>query len=110
MKYLSVDFGLKRVGLAVSSGEIATPLKILDYKDRSDLIKEVLKICRDEEITDVLVGIPEKDRSGAEKFARKLEAAASLKVVRFNEDSTTLAALDKIEEAGLKKKKRKRVD
>lgn len=110
MKYLSVDFGLKRVGLAVSSGRIATPLQVLDYRDRGELVEKILKICRDEEITNILVGVPEKDRIGAEKFARKLEAATSLKIIRFNEDSTTQMALEKIEEATLKKKKGKRID
>lgn len=110
MKYLSVDFGLKRVGLAVSSGKITTPLQVLDYKDRRDLIEKILRTCRDEEITDILVGIPEQDRIGAEKFARELEVAVSLKIVRFNEDSTTQVALEKIEEAMVKKKKRKRID
>ncbi len=32
MKYLGVDFGLKRVGLAVSEGELASPLQTIEVK------------------------------------------------------------------------------
>ncbi|MFH1145767.1 MAG: Holliday junction resolvase RuvX [bacterium] len=37
MKYLGLDLGEKRVGVAVGEGNLALPLTVLDYHDSDDL-------------------------------------------------------------------------
>lgn len=59
MKYLGVDFGLRRIGLAVSDGELASPWQILEVKGFSDAVGKTLKIIKNGEFQKIVVGLPE---------------------------------------------------
>ena len=56
MKYLGVDFGSKRVGLAFSddSNSFAFPLSVLQNNEK--LLGEVEKICKEKDIETIVVG------------------------------------------------------
>ena len=56
MKYLCIDYGTKRVGIATSDdgGTMAFPLRVL-LNSRS-LVANVAKICRDEHINTIVMG------------------------------------------------------
>lgn len=57
MKYLGIDFGTKKVGLALSdeSGTFASPLTVLVNDD--DLIKEIKRVCKEHEVTTIVLGL-----------------------------------------------------
>jgi len=57
---LGIDFGEKRVGLALSdrSNLIASPYKTLQYISENDLISEIKKIVIDKEIGVCVIGLP----------------------------------------------------
>ena len=57
---LGIDFGEKRVGLALSdrSNLIASPYKTLQYISENDLISEIKKIVIDKEIEVFVIGLP----------------------------------------------------
>lgn len=59
MKYLGIDFGLRRIGLAVSEGELASPWQILDVKNFSDAIKKTSTVIKDGGFEKIVVGLPE---------------------------------------------------
>lgn len=59
MKYLGVDFGLRRVGLATSGGEIASPLKVLEVRNLKDAINQIEQTVLAEEFDKLIVGLPE---------------------------------------------------
>ncbi len=56
MKYLGVDYGEKKIGIAKSDslGQMAFPLKIL--KNDKDFIKEFFKILEDEKVEKIIFG------------------------------------------------------
>ena len=56
MKYLGIDFGSKRIGLAISdeAGEFSFPLTVLSNSTK--LIEEISKICSENKIEVVVVG------------------------------------------------------
>ncbi len=82
MRYLGVDYGAKRVGVALSDerGDFSYPLVVLE--NSKDLITEIEKICRENHVSDVVVG-ESKDFSQKENdimteirpFAEGLRAA-----------------------------------
>ncbi len=95
---LAVDFGSKKVGIAISDeGEkFAVPFSIL--KNDNNLLEEVLKIVKDYSITLVVVGksvnlsgIPNKIQKDAEAFAERLRASG-IEVEFFDERFTTAQA------------------
>lgn len=58
-KYLCIDLGLKRIGLAYSAHQsIVTPLQAIIRKNRNQASDEVKKAIKEWEITAVVVGIP----------------------------------------------------
>lgn len=59
MKYLGIDFGLRKIGLAVSEGEIVSPWQILEVKNLSDAIEKIAKIIKEGDFEKIIVGLPE---------------------------------------------------
>src|SRR3989344_5452730 len=59
MKYLGIDFGLRRVGLARSEGMLVTPLKIIEIKGFRDGVQQISDFALKEEFTKIVVGLPE---------------------------------------------------
>ena len=59
MKYIAIDLGLKRIGLAYSAHkDIVTPLNAVIRKNRNQASNEVKKIIDEWEVDAVIVGIP----------------------------------------------------
>ncbi len=44
MKYLGVDYGLKKIGLAVSEGTLASPLQILHVSGKEDALAKLQQV------------------------------------------------------------------
>ncbi|MDP3998392.1 MAG: Holliday junction resolvase RuvX [bacterium] len=109
MKILGIDYGLRKVGLAISEGQLASPLKIMP--NSKDLEEKIFDLCRREEIGKIVVGIssgqmlPKQKKIGAD-----LTAICGLPVEFWDETLTTKEAVRKMIEAGVKQKKRRRED
>ena len=60
MKVIGIDFGLSKVGLAISdpSGIIALPFKVLRYKDKKDLLSEMQGISKEKNVNKFVIGYP----------------------------------------------------
>jgi len=59
MKYIAIDLGLKRIGLAYSAHkDIVTPLPAVIRKNRNQASSEVKKTLQEWEVDAVVVGIP----------------------------------------------------
>ena len=59
MKYLGVDFGLRRVGLAISEGSIASPFKTIEVKDFSDAVEKIFQLVEKMGFSKIVIGLPE---------------------------------------------------
>lgn len=59
-RILAVDFGLKRVGLAVSDPLqiIARALETLHYQSRKELLRHLVTVIQQNEIVRVVMGLP----------------------------------------------------
>lgn len=59
MKYIAIDLGLKRIGLAYSAHkDIVTPLPAIIRKNRNQASDEVKKVLKEWEVNAVVIGIP----------------------------------------------------
>lgn len=56
MRYLGIDYGIKRVGIALSdrSGILAQPHAILDSKN--NLVDAIVKLCQEEHVDALVIG------------------------------------------------------
>lgn len=58
-KYLGIDYGDKRVGLALAApGSIALPYKVLANNNLEQLLAEIRAVIRAESVSLVVVGMP----------------------------------------------------
>lgn len=101
MKLLGVDYGDKRVGIAVSDegGVFAFPRAVLP--NTKNIFDEIKKICVEEEIKKIIVGVPISFSGGQSAQTRKvIEFMESLKqyvaipIEKENEIFSTKSALD----------------
>lgn len=90
-----------RVGLALSDELrlIARPLAVLDGSDRLRLVHEIARVCREEQVTRVLVGLPlhmsgevGASARGATELAQRVADATGLEVELVDERLTTVEA------------------
>lgn len=73
LKYLSIDLGLKRIGIAISmSAGIVTPLKAIERKNRNQASNEVKALINEWQIDCVIVGIP-MGGSSEDEMRRRVE-------------------------------------
>jgi len=106
---LGVDFGLKRIGLALADSGLAEPLKIINNTNCVE--KEIVKICHQYEISRIIVGLPEGPLVGKiKKFGRRLNKFTGLPVGFQDETLTSKLALDRMIEAGKRQKARRQKD
>ena len=71
MKYIAIDLGLKRIGLAYSAHkDIVTPLPAVLRKNRNQASHDVKKVLDEWEVGAVVVGIPLGGSSEAEMKRR----------------------------------------
>ena len=120
MRILAVDFGEKRVGLAISDPDtvIAIPLTTLQRTSDAQIVEQIVEILRREQIELIIIGEPlhldgkrgaAADRAAS--FARKLERASGLECRLVDETLTSVAAEEKLREAGLDPRRhRERID
>ena len=118
-KTMGLDFGLKRIGIAVSDalGISANPLKVLERKSIKDDIQALLSVIAENRIDRIVVGMP-FNMDGSEggmaeevrEFSDKLREASGKEPVFFDERLTTMQAERLLtEEADMSREKRKDV-
>jgi len=113
-RILAIDYGQKRVGLAVTDVEqiIATPLTTVHSKDVIAFLKDYIK---NEKVELFVVGEPKQMNNQAsdsvkyiEPFVRLLvKEFPEIQVVRIDERFTSKIAHQVIMDSGLKKKDRR---
>ena len=110
MRILGIDFGERRIGVAISDarGTLATPLATLSRKDDASAVRELVALARSENIEALVVGEPRRlDGSRGEAaeraagFARKLAAAAGLPCELIDEALTSVEAEERLRAAGV---------
>ena len=73
MKYIAIDLGLKRIGLAYSAHkDIVTPLPAIIRKNRNQASAEVKKVIQEWEANVVVIGIP-LGGSSEDEMHRRIE-------------------------------------
>ena len=94
MRYLGIDFGTKRVGLAISDelGMLATPLEVVDI---AKIRKRIGELIDEKEISEIVVGKP-KDGSNMDQELKEFVAQISLETMlpvhMQNEEFTSVFA------------------
>lgn len=111
MIILGIDYGRRKVGLALGNGKVAQPLKTLRWTDRTKLYSQIEKIVTEEKVEKVVVGVSEGEMAKESiDFAKELEGELEVGVFLADETLSTKDAQRLSREAGIKRKKRKNME
>jgi putative holliday junction resolvase len=107
MRYLAIDYGNKRTGLAICdpTQTIVSPLAVV--QSDKGLLKKIAEIVKKESVEAIILGLPLNmdDSQGYQTkivlgFAERLKAAVSIPVHLQDERLSSFAAQEKLSDAG----------
>jgi len=110
MKYLGIDYGIKRIGVAISStdGLFAFPKMIIkNTKNQTEIFSTLRKIIKNEDVKEIVIG-ESLDYNGKQNkimkeikiFAQKVQENFSLPV-RFEKEFLTSVEARRYKENGV---------
>jgi putative Holliday junction resolvase len=118
MRYLAIDYGAKRCGLAVCDPleMLVSPLEVID--GRRNLINKIVEVIQAEGIEAVVLGLPlNMDNSAGrqaevvKEFSKRLKKKINLTIHFQDERLSSFAAKERLADIELtRKEKRKRFD
>lgn len=112
--YMAVDYGARRIGIAVSdSGVLATPHSVV--RNDGDIVETLANLARQLEADIIVVGIPRRPHSDRHEkpfreLAEQLRQKTCKEVVLWDETLTTAEAADRLREAGRKRRDTRDID
>lgn len=119
---LSIDYGLKRIGIAISDPDrkFAFPCSVIENKNLKYVLSCIAKIIEEREIDLIIVGMPYDQRiGGLEKkksmqeivsnFVKKLKKSIKIKIEVFDERLTSFLANENLKDQGINAKKSKKL-
>ena len=117
-RILAIDYGERRIGLAVSdeTKTISSPLPALTKKKDAKAFEELKQIFTDREIEKVLIGLPlslsGRDSDQTEKvreFAKAIKQLGNFKIELVDERFTTQTVMQELKKEGLNSKQSREV-
>ncbi|MBI4331753.1 MAG: Holliday junction resolvase RuvX [Chloroflexi bacterium] len=115
-RYLGLDVGEKRIGVAISSpgGVMALPLKTLEFSEPQEAVAAIAEIVRQQDIGRIVVGLP-RSLSGevgpqavkVQEFAGLLSRATAVPIEFQDERFSTSSVERMMREAGARREKRR---
>jgi len=115
MRYLAIDYGAKRVGLAICdpAETIASPLGVIE--GQKDLSSKIAEVVKKENVEAIVLGLPLNmdDSTGPQaklvfQFAERLERHLDIPVHFQDERLSSFIAEEKLAPADFSRKKKKK--
>lgn len=115
-RVLGIDFGLRRVGAALSDPgrSIASPLEVYERRDAAQDARHYQKLVKEDEIERIVIGLPVHTSGREGELASKarawgdwLHTLTGLSVYYYDERYTSVLAEDILIGSGVKRHKRK---
>jgi putative pre-16S rRNA nuclease len=108
-RLLGVDFGERRIGVAVSEGRLAVPLTIVEHVDRQRDLERIASLAREHVVDSVIVGLPmlESGEEGEQarrsrRFGDALARLIGIPVLYHDERLSTFTAEEAARELPVK--------
>lgn len=114
LKYLSIDLGLKRIGIAISlDGNLVTPQKAVERKNRNQASAAVKSLIQEWSATTIVVGIP---IGGSSEEEMRRRVSHFMKLVDFDgevylqDESHSSLEAEELMKGKIRQKKDGRID
>ncbi len=115
-RILGIDFGERRIGLALSDplGKIASPFLTFDTRADGDFYQRIEQLIEKENVSQIVLGMPRNmdgsiGKKGKEvlEFSKKLSLRLKIPITFWDERLTTVESLRVLRDAGAKLRKHK---
>ncbi len=102
---LGIDYGEAKIGLAISEGELAQPLGVIEINNWQE---EISRICQEQGVEKIVVGISEgQEAQKTKQFGEELKNLTNLPVEYVDETLSSQKAVEKMNEAQKPRMKKK---
>jgi putative Holliday junction resolvase len=117
-KYLAIDFGLKRIGLAISDDKRLMAFQRGYISNEKGAAEKIIELANKENVSRIIIGLPLNFKSSethstvaTREFGSKLKSISDkreqeIQIIFYDERFTSSLAMHYIKESGLPKKKR----
>ncbi len=117
MRSLGLDFGDKRIGVALSDpgGILASPFTIINCKDERQDIEAIIDIVNQQQVKEIVIGLPRSMDGSIGKQAEKVKAFTQRLIshtdvpVEFRDERLTTVSAKRLRQAVHHKKTREKV-
>jgi len=101
MRIMGIDWGEKRIGIALSDPLyiFAQSFSVIEFKSKRELLEKIRDIIQEKEISKIVVGLPRRTdgkegwaEKQVEKFVNWLRKSLSLEVITWDERYTSKLA------------------
>lgn len=110
MMTLGIDYGRKRVGIALSEGMLAEPLGVVNVSSVEDAACKIKDYLSRQKAERVVLGIVEGELKSEIEHLGEILKKSGVAVCFFDETLTSVSALKQLISSGKSKKKRSRLD
>lgn len=108
-KYLCIDYGRKRIGLALSYGTLAEPLTIIENDER--VLEKLHFICAEHRVNHLIVGISQREMAVESKqFGQLIGQQLGMPVQYADENFSSAAVHEKLQWLGGKQRRKEPID
>ncbi len=118
MRWLGLDYGDRRIGVALSDelGWTAQGLEVIENRTEEAVLARIAQLVSENQVGEIVVGLP-KNMNGTigpkgelcQTFAERLREQLGLPIHLWDERLTTVSAQRTLLEADVSRKKRKQV-
>jgi putative Holliday junction resolvase len=111
-RILSIDYGKKRIGLALSDPLFTFAYSFKTLINDKNLWKNVAEVIKEKNVVKVILGLPNEEKNKLlvtqiSNFKKEIERRFNLEVITWDEEYTSVIAQKRIIESVTKKKNRR---
>jgi len=105
VRLLGIDYGQKRIGVALGESGMVRPLSVLPNDNK--VMGKIGSLCEQERVEGIVIGVVSNFREEIDRFAQKLRRIIGLSVVFQDETLTTQKSVDRMIKSGTSRKTRR---
>jgi len=108
MNILAIDYGDKKIGLALATSKIPQPYGVLLNRSKQYVVDKISRVIKKENIQKLLIGVSEgESKQKAQNFGNQLKESLDTEIEYIDETLSTYESQKLAINAGIKRKKRK---
>jgi len=101
MKVMAIDYGTKRIGVAVSQGTLAEPVAV--FENDQNIFNQLQTIIDDQGVERIIIGLSENEMADqTREFAQEMETVITVPFEFFDETLSSQEVEERLKQKGIK--------